>query len=188
MAVPTESELLHRARQGDAAAFEALIRRHDKHLYRVARSVLLDDQEAEDAVQETYVRVFIGLRDFRATASLPLGWLADRPVVRAAVADGPHAFAAHFAVATGADTAVRLSDALAASPSAGKPKELYPGGVLRPRLRALSFADGLSENLPAGLVGAEDPALAGQIGAPLLARYRLRFDFPRGRLLLAPHP
>ena len=70
MAVPTESELLHRARQGDAAAFEALIRRHDKHLYRVARSVLLDDHEAEDAVQETYVRVFIGLRDFRAAASL----------------------------------------------------------------------------------------------------------------------
>ena len=70
MAVPTESELLHRARQGDAAAFEALIRGHDKHLYRVARSVLLDDQEAEDAVQETYVRVFTGLRDFRAAASL----------------------------------------------------------------------------------------------------------------------
>jgi DNA-directed RNA polymerase specialized sigma24 family protein len=68
LAVPTENELLHRARQGDAAAFEALIRRHDKHLYRVARSVLLDDQEAEDAVQETYVRVLIGLRDFRAGA------------------------------------------------------------------------------------------------------------------------
>jgi RNA polymerase sigma-70 factor (ECF subfamily) len=70
LAVPIESELLHRARQGDAAAFEALIRGHDKHLYRVARSVLLDDQEAEDAVQETYVRVFTGLRDFRAAASL----------------------------------------------------------------------------------------------------------------------
>jgi hypothetical protein len=33
---------------------------------------------------------------------------------------------------------------------------------------------------------AEDPALAGQIGAPLLSRYRLRFDFPAGKLLLAP--
>ena len=50
----------------------------------------------------------------------------------------------------------------------------------------MSFAGALSENLPAGLMKAENPRLAGQIGAPLLARYRLRFDFPAGRLLLAP--
>ncbi len=74
MAAPADGELLHRARQGDAAAFAALIRRHDKNLYRIARSVLSDDQEAEDAVQETYVRAFAGLRDFRAAASLR-AWL-----------------------------------------------------------------------------------------------------------------
>jgi hypothetical protein len=125
---------------------------------------------------------------FPARTRLPLGWVADRPVVSAAVADGPHAFRGAFAPATGADTAVRLSDALSAAPGAGKPRELYPYGVLRPRLRALSFAGGISENLPAGLIAAEDPALAGQIGAPLLARWRLRFDFPRGRLLLARAP
>ena len=56
--------------------------------------------------------------------------------------------------------------------------------MLRPRLRALSFADALSENLPAGLLKAEDPDLAGEIGAPLLSRFRLRFDFPAGKLLL----
>jgi RNA polymerase sigma-70 factor (ECF subfamily) len=67
---PGDSELLQRARQGDASAFELLIRRHDKHLYRVARSVLPDDQEAEDVVQETYVRAFTGLRGFRGAASL----------------------------------------------------------------------------------------------------------------------
>ncbi len=70
MAVPTDSELLERSRQGDSAAFGALIRRHDKHLYRIARSVLADDQEAEDAVQDAFVRAFTGLRDFRGTASL----------------------------------------------------------------------------------------------------------------------
>jgi hypothetical protein len=121
---------------------------------------------------------------FAAHASLPLRWTAGRPTARAAVADGPRAFAGGFAIATGADTAVRLSDALAATPGAAKPKELYPYGVLRPRLRALSLAGALVENPPAGLIAAEDPALAGQIGAPLLARWRLRFDFPRGRLLL----
>ena len=123
---------------------------------------------------------------FRARTTLPLRWVADRPVIMAAVADGPRAFAGAFSPATGADTAVRLSDALARAPGAAKPRELYPYGILRPRLRALSFAGVLSENLPAGLMTAEDPALAGQIGAPLLSRYRLRFDFPAGRLLLAP--
>jgi hypothetical protein len=115
-----------------------------------------------------------------------MGWLADRPVVSAAVADGPHAVSGAFTPATGADTAIRLSDSLSKVDRAAKPKELYPYGVDRPRLRALSFAGVLSENLPAGLLKAEDPALAGQIGAPLLSHYRLRFDFPAGRLLLQP--
>lgn len=122
---------------------------------------------------------------FRARASLPIAWIAGRPVVRAAVADGPRAFAGAFAPGTGADTAMRLSDAVATAPGATKPRELYPYGVAFPRLRALSFAGQLAENLPAGLVKAEDPALAGQIGAPFLSRWRLRFDFPGRRLLLA---
>lgn len=127
-------------------------------------------------------------RRFPAGTSLPLAWVAGRPVVGAAVADGPHAFAGAFTPATGGDRAVRVSDAYARAP--GPPparlKELYPYGVLQPRLRALSFAGRLTENLRAGLMKAEDPALAGEIGAPLLARYRLRFDFPAGKLLLAP--
>ena len=122
---------------------------------------------------------------FPAASVLPIRWVAERPVVAAAVADGPHAFAGEFTPATGGDTGVRLSDAFARAPGAAKPKELYPYGVLRPRLRAFSFAGGLSENLPAGLIKAEDPGLSGEIGAPLLSRYRLRFDFPAGRLLLA---
>jgi hypothetical protein len=123
---------------------------------------------------------------FAATTSLPMAWVAGRPVVRAAVADGAHAFAGAFTPGVGADTAVRISDALARAPGAPKPKEVYPYGVTFPRLRALSFAGGLTENLPAGLIEAEDPALAGQLGAPLLSHWRLRFDFPGRRLYLAP--
>ena len=121
---------------------------------------------------------------FRSQATLPMSWVADRPVVTAAASDGPRTLSGPFAPATGGDTAVRLSDALASAPGAAKPRELYPYGVLRPRLRALSFAGALSENLPAGLLKAEDPDLAGEIGAPLLSRFRLRFDFPAGKLLL----
>src|SRR6202162_2577200 len=71
---PSEAELLRLAREGDPAAFRILIRRHDRHLYRIARSVLLDDHEAEDAVQETYVLAFTRLVDFRGDASLST-WL-----------------------------------------------------------------------------------------------------------------
>jgi hypothetical protein len=123
---------------------------------------------------------------FPAKVTLPMDWVADRPVVRVAVADGPRAFSGAFTPGIGADTAIRLSDALAAAPGAPKPKEVYPFGVAFPRLRALSFAGRLTENLPAGLMKAEDPALAGQIGTQLLAHYRLRFNFPAGKLLLAP--
>ena len=117
-------------------------------------------------------------------ATLPLAWRAGRPTARAAGADGPRAFAGDFALATGGDTPVRLSDAFAAAPGAAKPKELYPGGNLRPRLRALSFADALAERPRSGLIAAEDPELAGEIGAPLLAHWRLRFDFPAMKLRL----
>jgi RNA polymerase sigma-70 factor, ECF subfamily len=71
---PSDGELLRFARDGDPAAFRILIRRHDRHLYRIARSVLLDDHEAEDAVQETYVLAFTRLVDFRGDASLST-WL-----------------------------------------------------------------------------------------------------------------
>jgi hypothetical protein len=121
---------------------------------------------------------------FRAGRILPITWKAGQPTVRAAVADGPSAWMGDFALATGSDTAVRLSDAVATAPGAEKPVELYPHGVLRPRLRALSFAGALSEQLPAGLVKAQADGPDGTLGAPVLAAWTLRFDFPAGRLLL----
>jgi len=149
----------------------------------VLRSYVLDVSFAPCRVA---LRPRAQARRFPAAAVLPLQWVAGRPMTRAAAADGPHALIGGFAPATGADTAVRLSDAVASVAGAARPKELYPYGVLRPRLRAFSFAGRLWENLPAGLLKAQDPALLGEIGAPLLARYRLRFDFPAGKLLLAP--
>jgi RNA polymerase sigma-70 factor (ECF subfamily) len=69
-----DRELLLLAREGDATAFETLIRRHDRFLYRVARSILLDDCEAEDVVQETFIKAFRRLVDFRGEARLST-WL-----------------------------------------------------------------------------------------------------------------
>jgi RNA polymerase sigma-70 factor, ECF subfamily len=67
---PSDSELLARTRQRDAAAFAILIRRHDRYLYRVARSVVSNDEEAEDVIQEAFIRAYTAVADFREDASL----------------------------------------------------------------------------------------------------------------------
>ncbi len=123
---------------------------------------------------------------FRAVRSLRMSWVAGRPVVQATASDGARSLTAGFAPGVGADRAVRLSDVAADAPGAKKLIEVYPYGVLQPRLQSLAFAGDVARDLPSGLVHAEDPKLAGQIGAPFLSRYRLRFDFPAGRLRLAP--
>ena len=53
-----------RVRAGDAAAFELIMRRHNRRLFRLARSVLKNGPEAEDVVQESYVRAFTKLDGF----------------------------------------------------------------------------------------------------------------------------
>jgi RNA polymerase sigma-70 factor, ECF subfamily len=58
----------------EPGAFEAVIRRHNRRLYRVARSILRDDAEAEDAVQEAYVRALGNLDRFRGESCLST-WL-----------------------------------------------------------------------------------------------------------------
>jgi RNA polymerase sigma-70 factor, ECF subfamily len=57
-----------------SAGGATLIRRHDRFLYRIARSVLLDDYEAEDVVHETFIKAFKGLQNFRGEARLST-WL-----------------------------------------------------------------------------------------------------------------
>jgi hypothetical protein len=109
---------------------------------------------------------------------LPLAWSAGRPVAAAAVAAGGRTLAGDFVLATGSDTPVRLRDDLADAPGAAKREGVYPFGGIAARLRALSFAGDLYENLPAGLLAKAGTEAAGEIGAPVLAHYRLRFDFP----------
>jgi RNA polymerase sigma-70 factor, ECF subfamily len=71
----SDSGLVERVRAGDAAAFELIMRRHNRRLFRLARSVLRNGAEAEDVVQETYVRAFAKLDDFKGPDGFP-AWLA----------------------------------------------------------------------------------------------------------------
>ena len=68
-------ELARRIGQRDERAFELMMRRHNQLLYRIARSILRDDAEAEDAFQDAYLAAFRNIAGFRGGARLST-WLA----------------------------------------------------------------------------------------------------------------
>lgn len=69
-----DTQLVAFARAGDEAAVRVIVQRHNRRLFRVARSIVRDDAEAEDIVQATYVWAFTSLGDFR-DESLLSTWL-----------------------------------------------------------------------------------------------------------------
>ncbi|RWK57132.1 RNA polymerase sigma factor [Mesorhizobium sp.] len=70
-----EMQLVGRALARDGGAFSTIVKMHNQRLYRIARSVVRNDSEAEDIVQEAYVRAFAHLGDFRGESSLAT-WLS----------------------------------------------------------------------------------------------------------------
>ncbi len=69
-----DAELAARAAAGEQRAFEKIMRRNNRLLFRTARSILKNDEEAEDAVQEAYLSAYRALGSFRADAKLST-WL-----------------------------------------------------------------------------------------------------------------
>ncbi|MGA9752108.1 MAG: sigma-70 family RNA polymerase sigma factor [Acidobacteriota bacterium] len=58
-----------RFREGDESAFEALVLRHERQLYQIALRMLGSREDAMEAVQETFLRIFRSLKDFRGDAA-----------------------------------------------------------------------------------------------------------------------
>jgi|ThiBiot_300_plan_2_1041538.scaffolds.fasta_scaffold23323_2 RNA polymerase sigma-70 factor (ECF subfamily) len=69
-----EADLIQRACRREEAAIRSIIQVHNRRLYRVARSIVRDDWEAEDVLQEAYFRAFSSLASFRGDSSLST-WL-----------------------------------------------------------------------------------------------------------------
>ncbi|MEO8600106.1 MAG: RNA polymerase sigma factor [bacterium] len=80
----SDAEIVARIVVGDQGAFVLLMRRFNRPLYRTARSILKDDSEAEDVLQEAYLHAYRGIKTFRGDAKL-LTWLT-RIVVNEAIA------------------------------------------------------------------------------------------------------
>ena len=70
-----ETEQVQRALAGDAGAFRAIMQTHNRRLYRIARSILRNNADAEDAVQEAYVSAFTKLENYRGEGTLK-SWLS----------------------------------------------------------------------------------------------------------------
>lgn len=83
-----DHELAERFRDGDRAAFDILVRRHQKGMWRLIRRYVKNDADAADVTQLAFVRAFRGLAGFRGTATVrswlyriaincALSWLRD---------------------------------------------------------------------------------------------------------------
>lgn len=70
----SDEEIVQRVLNGDVSLFELLVRRHNQRLYRATRSILKDTAEAEDVMQEAYVRAFSHLDQFAGNAKFST-WL-----------------------------------------------------------------------------------------------------------------
>ncbi len=70
----TDEEVVARVKAGDTALFELIMRRYNQRLYRVAQAILHDDSEAEDVVQDAYVRAYEHLHQFAGRAAFST-WL-----------------------------------------------------------------------------------------------------------------
>jgi RNA polymerase sigma-70 factor (ECF subfamily) len=86
--VDPDHELAARFRDGDRAAFDVLVRRHQKGIWRLVRRYVKSDADAADVTQLAFVRAFRGLGAFRGTATVrswlyriaincSLSWLRD---------------------------------------------------------------------------------------------------------------
>ena len=70
----SDAEAIQQVLDGNTAMFELLMRRYNERVYRAARSIVRDEQEAEDVMQQAYVNAFTHLRQFNGSAQFST-WL-----------------------------------------------------------------------------------------------------------------
>ncbi|MFQ5799562.1 MAG: sigma-70 family RNA polymerase sigma factor, partial [Bacteroidota bacterium] len=70
----TDEELVERFRDGEKESFDELVRRHQKRIYLLARRIVGNHDDADDVVQDVFVKVYHGLRKFRGESSFAT-WL-----------------------------------------------------------------------------------------------------------------
>ena len=70
----SDQDVVSRAAAGDHAAFEWVMRQHNRRLFRIVRSILKNDADAEEALQEAYITAYRALKHFRGDSQVST-WL-----------------------------------------------------------------------------------------------------------------
>ena len=130
----TDVELAVRASNGDGVAFECIMRRHDQLLFRTARSILKSDAEAEDALQEAYLRAWQVLSGFRSDAKLST-WL-----MRIVINESLGRLRRHGALMIPLDTAMELAEHQTETWIEDDPEQRPERAALRGEVRRLMEA------------------------------------------------
>src|SRR6185369_2962574 len=63
-----ETPLVERAKSGDAAAFSELVNRYERKIYRLAKRITQNDEDAEDVLQETFLKAYEHLSTFQGNS------------------------------------------------------------------------------------------------------------------------
>ena len=74
--------LVNRAREGDVQAFEQLVKQYDRQVFRIAQHITQNREDAEDVVQDAFLKAYEKLDSFRAIPSFIPGWYASRSMSR----------------------------------------------------------------------------------------------------------
>jgi len=125
----SDAQLVAHAAAGNVQAFERIMRRHNRLLFRTARAILRSDADAEDVLQEAYLHAWRSLASFRAEARLST-WLV-RIVVNEAL--GRLRRRPHGAQVIPLDTAMELMEPNMEAPPSDRPDAI----AMRAQLRRL---------------------------------------------------
>ncbi len=186
MANRSDRELVDAAREGDAEAFSALVRRHQKRIYRLAVHLLRNAAEADDVTQDTFVRAYGALDRFdgrsepftwmyRIAVNLSLNSIRARKARRLATTTDDPKVAGDLVERrpTHADPAARSADRELAAALEQALDELSE--TLRTTL-VLVCVDGLSHAEAAAVLGAPEGTIAWRVHE---ARKKLRASLER---------
>lgn len=137
-----DMSLIASALGGDGMAFEVIMRRNNQRLFRIARAILRDDAQAEDAVQQAYLNAWISLGNFRGDSSLA-SWLA-----RITINESYARIRRHNANVIPLETAMLSPDPHIQTAFTERPENQPDAQALRAQLRALVEAriDALPES------------------------------------------
>jgi len=183
-----EAALVAKARVGDPSAFTELVHRYDGKIFRLARHIMQSPEDAEDVLQETFLKAYEHLQDFHGD-SLFYTWLVriavNQSLMKLRKRRGDRAVSLDEAINTGEDTVTREIAVWEGNPeqkySQAEIREILAKAVesLPPIFRAvfaLRDIEELSTEETAAVLNLSVPAVKSRL---LRARLRLREKLTR---------